>query len=153
MTPAVSGNIVTFSPVAVTPDELGADWHDGKLHRPLTVHINGELFGRPEAGVDMTFNFPQLVAHAARTREMEAGSIIGSGTVSNAQDGLNGSSIANGVVGYCCLAELRMYETIETGKAQTGFLKFGDTVRIEMLDRNGDSLFGAIEQRVEAYRR
>ena len=142
-----------FSPVAVTPDELGADWHDGKLHRPLTVHINGELFGRPEAGVDMTFNFPQLVAHAARTREMEAGSIIGSGTVSNAQDGLNGSSIANGGVGYCCLAEVRMYETIETGKAQTGFLKFGDTVRIEMLDRNGDSLFGAIEQRVEAYRR
>ncbi len=142
-----------FSPVAVTPDELGADWHDGKLHRPLTVHINGELFGRAEAGVDMTFNFPQLVAHAARTREMEAGSIIGSGTVSNAQDGLNGSSIANGGVGYCCLAEVRMYETIETGKAQTGFLKFGDTVRIEMLDRNGDSLFGAIEQRVEAYRR
>ncbi len=142
-----------FSPVAVTPDELGADWHDGKLHRPLTVHINGELFGRAEAGVDMTFNFPQLVAHAARTREMEAGSIIGSGTVSNAQDGLNGSSIANGGVGYCCLAEVRMYETIETGKPQTGFLKFGDTVRIEMLDRNGDSLFGAIEQRVEPYRR
>ncbi len=142
-----------FSPVAVTPDELGADWRDGKLHRPLTVHINGDLFGRPEAGVDMTFNFPQLVAHAARTREMEAGSIIGSGTVSNAQDGLNGSSIANGGVGYCCLAEVRMYETIETGKPQTGFLKFGDTVRIEMLDRNGDSLFGAIEQRVEPYRR
>jgi fumarylacetoacetate (FAA) hydrolase len=140
-----------FSPVAVTPDELGEAWRDGKVHRPLTVHINGQLFGRPDAGTDMVFNFPQLVAHAAKTRELEAGSIVGSGTVSNKQGGLHGSSIANGGVGYCCLAEVRMYETIETGKPQTPFLKFGDTVKIEMLDRHGASIFGAIEQRVEPY--
>jgi fumarylacetoacetate (FAA) hydrolase len=140
-----------FSPVAVTPDELGEDWRDGKVHRPLTVHLNGALFGNPDAGSDMVFNFPQLVAHLAKTREVEAGSIIGSGTVSNKQGGLHGSSIANGGVGYCCLAELRMYETIETGMPLTAFLKFGDTVRIAMLDRNGASIFGAIEQRVERY--
>jgi fumarylacetoacetate (FAA) hydrolase len=140
-----------FSPVAITPDELGASWQDGKVYRPLTVHLNGQLFGQPDAGVDMNFSFPQLAAHAAKTRELEAGSIIGSGTVSNKQGGLQGSSIANGGVGYCCLAEVRMYETIETGKPQTPFLKFGDTVRIEMFDRDGQSLFGAIEQRVEQY--
>ena len=140
-----------FSPVAVTPDELGEDWRDGRVHRPLTVHLNGALFGNPDAGSDMVFNFPQLVAHLAKTREVEAGSIIGSGTVSNKQGGLHGSSIANGGVGYCCLAELRMYETIETGLPRTAFLKFGDTVRIEMFDRNGASIFGAIEQRVEKY--
>ena len=140
-----------FSPVAVTPDELGSAWHDGKLHRPLIVHLNGHLFGRPDAGVDMTFNFPQLIAHVAKTRELEAGSIVGSGTVSNRQGSLHGSSVANGGVGYCCLAELRMYEIIETGKPQTPFLKFGDTVRIEMFDDAGASLFGAIEQRVEKY--
>jgi fumarylacetoacetate (FAA) hydrolase len=138
-----------FSPIAITPDELGADWHDGRVHRPLTVHINGQMFGRPDAGSDMVFNFPQLVAHVAKTREIEAGSIIGSGTVSNKQGGLHGSSIANGGVGYCCVAEVRMYETIETGKPQTPFLKFGDTVRIEMLDRDGKSIFGAIEQQVQ----
>jgi fumarylacetoacetate (FAA) hydrolase len=140
-----------FSPVAVTPDELGDDWRDGKVHQPLTVHLNGALFGNPDAGTDMVFNFPQLVAHLARTREVEAGSIIGSGTVSNKQGGLHGSSIANGGVGYCCLAELRMYETIETGQPRTPFLKFGDTVRIEMFGRDGASLFGAIDQRVEKY--
>jgi len=140
-----------FSPVAVTPDELGDDWRDGRVRRPLTVHLNGALFGNPDAGSDMVFNFPQLVAHLAKTREVEAGSIIGSGTVSNKQGGLHGSSIANGGVGYCCLAELRMYETIETGKPQTAFLKFGDTVRIEMFDRHGGSIFGAIDQRVERY--
>lgn len=140
-----------FSPVAITPDELGDDWADGKVHRPLTVHLNGQLFGRPDAGVDMTFNFPQLVAHVTRTREVEAGSIVGSGTVSNKQGSLHGSSIANGGVGYCCLAEVRMYETIETGKPQTAFLKFGDTVRIEMFGRDGSSLFGAIEQQVARY--
>jgi fumarylacetoacetate (FAA) hydrolase len=140
-----------FSPVTITPDELGASWQEGKVHRPLTVHLNGRLFGQPDAGVDMTFSFPQLAAHAAKTRELEAGSIIGSGTVSNKQGGLQGSSIANGGVGYCCLAEVRMYETIETGKPQTAFLKFGDTVRIEMFDRDGQSLFDAIEQRVERY--
>jgi len=140
-----------FSPVAITPDELGADWHEGRVHRPLVVHLNGELFGQPDAGTDMVFNFPQLMAHVTKTREMQAGSIIGSGTVSNKQGDLNGSSIAHGGVGYCCLAEVRMYETIATGNPQTSFLKFGDTVRIEMLDRNGKSLFGAIEQRVEKY--
>ncbi|MEO7939752.1 MAG: fumarylacetoacetate hydrolase family protein [Burkholderiaceae bacterium] len=140
-----------FSPVAVTPDELGDDWQGGRLHRPLRVHINGKLFGRPDAGTDMVFNFPQLVAHLARTREVAAGSIIGSGTVSNKQGGLHGSSIDNGGVGYCCLAEVRMYETIEAGKPQTGYLKFGDSVRIEMLDPQGRSIFGAIDQRVERY--
>ena len=137
-----------FSPVAITPDELGDDWREGRVHRPLTVHLNGGLFGKPDAGQDMVFNFPQLLAHVSKTREMEAGSIVGSGTVSNKQGGLHGSSIANGGVGYCCLAELRMYETIETGKPHTGYLKFGDSVRIEMFDREGASLFGAIEQQV-----
>jgi fumarylacetoacetate (FAA) hydrolase len=140
-----------FSPVAITPDELGADWKEGRVHRPLTVHLNGQLFGQPDAGTDMIFNFPQLLAHVSKTREMVAGSIIGSGTVSNKQGGLNGSSIAHGGVGYCCLAEVRMYETIETGKPQTSYLQFGDTVRIEMFDRNGASIFGAIEQCVEKY--
>ena len=141
-----------FSPVAITPDELGADWHEGRVHRPLCVHINAQPFGQPDAGTDMVFNFPQLMAHACKTREMEAGSIIGSGTVSNKQGDLNGSSIAQGGVGYCCLAELRMYETIDTGKPHTSFLQFGDTVRIEMLDRSGKSLFGAIEQTVAPYK-
>lgn len=140
-----------FSPVAVTPDELGADWREGRVHRPLTVHLNGQLFGQPDAGTDMIFNFPQLLAHVTRTRDMAAGSIIGSGTVSNKQGGLHGSSIANGGVGYCCLAEVRMYETIESGKPQTAFLKFGDSVRIEMFDRDGASIFGAIEQHVARY--
>ena len=140
-----------FSPVAVTPDELGGDWRDGRVHRPLTVHLNGALFGNPDAGSDMVFNFPQLVAHLAKTREVEAGSLIGSGTVSNKQGGLHGSSIANGGVGSCWLAELRRYETIETGQPRTAFLKFGDTVRIEMFDRHGASIFGAIDQRVAKY--
>jgi fumarylacetoacetate (FAA) hydrolase len=137
-----------FSPVAVTPDELGPDWHESRAHRPLKVHINGKLFGQPDAGTDMVFDFAQLIAHAAKTRELGAGTIIGSGTVSNKQGGLQGSSIANGGVGYCCIAELRMYETIETGTPRTPFLKFGDRLRIEMTDRSGDSIFGAIEQQV-----
>ncbi|NHC60372.1 fumarylacetoacetate hydrolase family protein [Paenalcaligenes suwonensis] len=137
-----------FSPVAITPDELGDAWQDTKVHRPLTVHLNGKLFGNPDAGTDMTFNFAQLVAHVTKSREVEAGSIIGSGTVSNKQGNLHGSSIENGGVGYCCLAEVRMYETIETGAPQTPFLKYGDTVKIEMLDAQGQSIFGAIEQRV-----
>lgn len=140
-----------FSPVAITPDELGADWSEGRVHRPLTVHINGRMFGKPDAGSDMVFNFPQLLAHVSKTREMQAGSIVGSGTVSNKQSGLHGSSIANGGVGYCCLAEMRMYETIEMGKPQTGYLKFGDGVRIEMFDRDGRSIFGAIDQKVQLY--
>jgi fumarylacetoacetate (FAA) hydrolase len=141
-----------FSPVAVTPDELGAHWADSKLHLPLLVDLNRQPFGKPNAGEDMTFNFAQLVAHAAATRELAAGTIIGSGTVSNKQGSLHGSSIANGGVGYCCLAEVRMYETIESGKPQTGFLKFGDSVRIEMKDEQGASIFGAIEQTVAHYK-
>ncbi|MCW2311106.1 fumarylacetoacetate hydrolase family protein [Rhodoferax antarcticus] len=140
-----------FSPVAVTPDELGADWRDSRVHRPLLVSLNGTLFGQPDAGCDMVFNFAQLIAHAAKTRELCAGSIIGSGTVSNKQGGLQGSSIANGGVGYCCIAEVRMYETIEAGKPQTGYLKFGDSVRLEMCDAQGASIFGAIAQTVQPY--
>ncbi|MCM2305885.1 MAG: fumarylacetoacetate hydrolase family protein [Sulfuritalea sp.] len=140
-----------FSPVAVTPDELGAAWKDSKLHLPLTVALNGEPFGKPNAGVDMNFDFAQLIAHLAKTRELEAGSVIGSGTVSNKQGSLFGSSVENGGVGYCCIAELRMYETIETGKPKTPFMHFGDHVRIEMLGGDGASIFGAIDQIVERY--
>ena len=142
-----------FSPVAVTPDELGSAWREAKAHLPLVVELNGVPFGRPNAGVDMSFDFGQLIAHAARTRELEAGSIVGSGTVSNKQGNLFGSSIGNGGVGYCCLAEVRMYESIETGKPQTPFMRFGDRVRIEMRDGEGASVFGAIEQEVVQYRR
>lgn len=142
-----------FSPVAVTPDELGSAWHDSKLHLPLQVTLNTHAFGKPNAGDDMTFNFAQLVAHAARTRELGAGTIIGSGTVSNKQGGLHGSSIQHGGVGYCCLAEVRMYETIEQGSPSTPFLRYGDTVRIEMIDGAGASIFGAIDQAVAPYQR
>ncbi len=131
----------SFSPVAVTPDELGDTWREGKVHRPLVSHINGKLFGQPDAGTDMTFNFPTLVAHAAKTRPLGTGTIIGSGTVSN-YDRLAGSS---------CLAEKRMLEIVEHGEAKTPFLKFGDRVRIEMFDAAGHSIFGAIDQAVEKY--
>ncbi|MDM5068675.1 fumarylacetoacetate hydrolase family protein [Aeromonas salmonicida] len=127
-----------FSPVAITPDELGSDWQDGKVHLPLETHLNGALFGAPNAGVDMTFNFFELIAHAAKTRPLGAGCIIGSGTVSN-YDRSAGSS---------CLAERRMLEIIESGQATTPFLCFGDTVSIAMQDRNGMSLFGTILQKV-----
>jgi len=137
-----------FSPVAVTPDELGEAWRDNKVHLPLRVRLNDKPFGQPNAGVDMTFDFGQLVAHAAKTRELEAGSIIGSGTVSNKQGGLWGSNIENGGVGYCCLAELRMYEAIEQGKPTTPFMTYGDRVRIEMLDEAGKTIFGTIENEV-----
>jgi fumarylacetoacetate (FAA) hydrolase len=139
-----------FSPVAVTPDELGAAWKDAKLHLPLVVHLNGALFGRPDAGVDMTFDFGQLIAHAARTRQLQAGSIIGSGTVSNKQGGLWGSKVEHGGVGYGCIAEVRTYETIEQGEPATPFLHDGDHVRIDMLDDQGRSIFGAIDNRVAA---
>jgi fumarylacetoacetate (FAA) hydrolase len=129
-----------FSPVAVTPDELGSHWHDGKLHRPLLIQLNGKQFGAPDAGADMAFNFPQLIAHAARTRSLTAGSIVGSGTVSN-QDRAAGSA---------CIAERRMLEQIENGAPATPFLKSGDRVRIEMKDEGGRSIFGAIEQDVRA---
>jgi len=130
-----------FSPVAVTPDELGSAWDGGKVSLPLVSHINGELFGRPNAGVDMTFEFPKLIAHAARSRPLGAGTIIGSGTVSN-KDRSAGSS---------CLAEKRMLEIIDGGTATTPFLKFGDRVRIEMIDAGGHSIFGAIDQQVVQY--
>ncbi|GAA0232261.1 fumarylacetoacetate hydrolase family protein [Castellaniella daejeonensis] len=138
-----------FSPVTVTPDELGPAWHGGKVHLPLRVELNGEPFGCPDAGQDMTFDFPQLIAHAARTRRLAAGTIIGSGTVSNKQGGLHGSSIRNGGVGYCCIAEVRMYETIEGGAPVTPFMRFGDRVRIHMSDARGEDIFGIIEQTVE----
>ena len=127
-----------FSPVAATPDELGDAWRDSRVHLPLVVHLNGEPFGRPDAGTDMTFDFGQLIAHAARTRRLGAGSIVGSGTVSN-RDRSAGST---------CLAERRMLETLEHGKPMTPFLSFGDRVRIEMHDASGRSIFGAIDQRV-----
>lgn len=130
-----------FSPVAVTPDELGEAWDGGKVHLPLVVHLNDELFGRPNAGVDMTFDFPRLIAHVAKTRELEAGSIIGSGTVSNV-DRSTGSG---------CLAEKRCLETIADGKPRTPFMQFGDRVRIEMFDAAGATIFGAIDQTVQRY--
>ena len=141
-----------FSPVAVTPDELGAAWQGGKLHRPLLSHLNGKKLGEPDAATDMTFDFGTLVAHAAKTRPLCAGSIIGSGTVSNrGADGGPGKSIEEGGAGYSCLAEVRTVETLRDGKPKTPFLKFGDRVRIEMLDAQGASIFGAIEQAVERY--
>ncbi len=127
-----------FSPVAVTPDELGDAWDGGKVLLPLVSHINGEPFGRPDAGVDMTFDFPRLIEHVTATRRLGAGAIVGSGTVSN-YDRSRGSS---------CLAERRMLEQLEQGRAITPFLRFGDRVRIEMFDRDGRSIFGAIDQRV-----
>ena len=130
-----------FSPVAVTPDELSEAWADGKVHLPLTVTFNGAAFGAPNAGEDMTFSFPGLIAHAAKTRVLGAGSIVGSGTVSN-KDRSRGSA---------CIAERRTLETIETGAAKTPFMAFGDSVRIEMLDRDGRSIFGAIEQTARRY--
>jgi fumarylacetoacetate (FAA) hydrolase len=127
-----------FSPVAVTPDELGDAWRDGKVHLPLAVHWNGQKVGAPNAGEDMTFNFFQLIAHIAKTRNARAGSIVGSGTVSN----LDRSR------GYACIAEKRSLETIADGKPSTPFMMFGDTVRIEMFDAQGASIFGAIDQKV-----
>lgn len=140
-----------FSPVAVSPDELGNAWRDGKLHLPLLTSINGQPFGRANAGTDMTFDFGQLVAHAAKTRPLVAGTIIGSGTVSNKLDSGPGKPVAEGGAGYSCIAEIRTIETIDTGAAKTPFLRFGDKVRIEMNDKTGHSIFGAIEQTVTKY--
>ena len=127
-----------FSPVAVTPDELGAAWDGRRVHRPLVVHWNGAKVGAAEAGVDMVFDFPQLIAHLARTRNARAGSIIGSGTVSNKDP----------AKGYSCIAEKRALEMIADGKPATAFMKHGDTVRIEMFDAEGATIFGAIDQKV-----
>ncbi|WP_394781075.1 fumarylacetoacetate hydrolase family protein [Undibacterium sp.] len=128
----------SFSPVAVTPDELGDAWKDGKVHLPLRSTWNGALVGQPNAGVDMVFSFPQLITHLCKTRKARAGSIIGSGTVSN----------KDSAKGYSCIAEKRALEMIASGEPQTPFMKFGDTIKIEMLDKNGKSIFGAIEQSV-----
>jgi fumarylacetoacetate (FAA) hydrolase len=132
-----------FAPVAATPDELGPAWDGGKLALPLVSHVNDRKLGAPNAGVDMNFDFPRLIAHAAKTRALAAGTIVGSGTVSN-RDPATGSA---------CLAERRMIETIEKGAPETPFLRFGDRVRIEMRDADGRSIFGAIDQRVAPYRR
>ncbi|MCZ0735781.1 fumarylacetoacetate hydrolase family protein [Phreatobacter sp. AB_2022a] len=141
-----------FSPVAVTPDELGDAWRDGKLNRPLLAFYNGEPFGKPEAGVDMTFDFGTLIAHAAKTRALGAGTIVGSGTVSNRDaDGGPGRTIADGGLGYACIAELRTVETIRDGEPKTPFMRFGDAVRIEMKDARGHSIFGAIDQIVRKH--
>ena len=127
-----------LSPVFVTPDELGEAWRDNQVHLPLLTHVNGKWFGAPEAGVDMQFDFAQLVAHVAKTRPLSAGTIVGSGTVANEDTSLGAS----------CFAELRTVETLRDGKPSTPFMTYGDTVRIEMLDRSGVSVFGAIEQRI-----
>lgn len=143
-----------LSPVAVTPDELGDAWDGGKIHLPLCSSLNGQLIGKPNAGVDMTFDFPTLIAHAAATRPLGAGTIIGSGTVSNKDEGGGpGKPIAQGGLGYSCLAEQRTVETILHGEARTPFMRVGDMIRIEMKDKAGHSIFGAIEQQVAAYRR
>lgn len=130
-----------FSPVAVTLDELDNYWKNGKLNLPLISSLNNIEFGKPNCGVDMTFNFHQLIAHAAKTRHLTAGTIIGSGTISNLDRSLGSS----------CIAEKRMLEIIENGKPNTSFMKFGDTIKIEMLDNSGKSIFGAIEQKVIKY--
>jgi fumarylacetoacetate (FAA) hydrolase len=127
-----------FSPVAVTPDELGDAWHDGRVHLVMQSTWNGRKVGMCEAGPEMTFHFGQLIAHICKTRNVRAGSIVGSGTVSN-KDWANG---------YSCIAERRAIETIEDGKASTDFMKFGDTIRIEMKGLDGHSVFGAIDQTV-----
>lgn len=131
----------SFSPVAVTPDELGEAWKEGKVHLALRSTWNDVLVGQPNAGVDMVFSFPQLITHLCKTRQARAGTIIGSGTVSN----------KDGKKGYSCIAEKRALEMIEQGEASTSYMKFGDKIRIEMLDKNGKSIFGAIEQSVVEY--
>ncbi len=141
-----------FSPVCVTPDELGDAWIEGRVHLPLLVFHNGEAFGQAEAGQDMTFNFPELIAHAAKSRPLGAGAIVGSGTVSNKMDGGPGKPVSEGGRGYSCIAEIRMIEAINSGESKTSFMKFGDTVRIEMKNAEGQSIFGAIDQAVTPYR-
>jgi len=140
-----------FTPVAVTPDELGDAWRDSLIHLPLMVDYNGEPFGRAEVGVDATFNMAQLVAHAAKTRSLCAGTIIGSGTISNkGEDGGPGKPVAEGGLGYSCIAEIRMIETIANGEPSTRFMQPGDTVKVEMRDADNHSIFGSIEQSVVA---
>ncbi|QCK85829.1 fumarylacetoacetate hydrolase family protein [Phreatobacter aquaticus] len=141
-----------FSPVAVTPDELGDAWAGGKLSRPLLAFLNGQPFGKPNAGTDMTFDFGTLIAHAARTRTLAAGTIVGSGTVSNRDaDGGPGLPITEDGLGYVCIAEQRTVETIREGQPKTPFMMFGDTIRLEMKDAKGHSIFGAIDQIVRKH--
>jgi fumarylacetoacetate (FAA) hydrolase len=130
-----------FSPVAVTPDELGAAWDGQTIHRPIQVDWNGAKFGHPNAGVDMNFTLPRLISHAAKTRPLTAGTVVGSGTVSN----------RGGQDGYACIAEIRAVEMIEHGEVRTDFMKFGDSVKVDMLDTDGASIFGSIEQKVVRY--
>jgi fumarylacetoacetate (FAA) hydrolase len=130
-----------FAPVGVTPDELGAAWDGGKLNLPLISTFNGKEFGHPNAATDLTFDFGQLIAHAAKTRHLEAGTVVGSGTVANRDAG----------AGCSCIAERRVRETIDNGKPVTPFMAFGDRIRIEMFDRAGQSIFGAIDQKVARY--
>ncbi len=130
-----------LAPVAVTPDELGAAWKDGRVHLPLACYVNGRELGHPNAGTDAAFGLFELIAHAAKTRELAAGTLVGTGTISNHDKS----------VGYACLMEARLVEQVELGEAKTPFLAFGDTVRIDMKDAKGQSIFGAIEQRVEKY--
>lgn len=131
-----------FSPIAVTPDELGDAWKDSKVHLPLYSYLNGELFGKPNAGEEMQFSLARLISHAAKSRQLAAGTILGTGTISNKDKS----------VGSSCLAEARYIEKIETGEAKTPFMKFGDHIRIEMLDKNGDSIFGDINQTIIPYK-
>ncbi len=140
-----------FSPVAITPDELGDNWKDGMVQLPLLTALNGEAFGKANCAVDMTFDFPTIVSHAAKTRPLGAGAIIGSGTISNKLDDGPGKPVSEGGVGYSCIAEIRMIETINDGAPKTSFMKFGDTIRIEMNDDQGNSIFGAIDQTVVQY--
>jgi len=144
----------SFTPVAVTPDEFGAAFDGAKVNLPLLSFVNGKLFGKPQTGNDMTFDFPALIMHAAKTRALVAGTILGAGTVSNRDaDGGPGKPIEEGGLGYSCIAEQRTVETIRLGKPVTPFLKFGDKIRIEMNDAQGRPIFGAIEQDVVRYRR
>ncbi len=144
--------VTTFGPCAVTPDELGVSWDGGKAHLPLISRINGATFGRPNAGVDMTYDFPNLIAHACATRHLCAGALIGSGAVSNREpDGKPARMVDQGGVGYSCIAELRMVEALEHGKAATPYLSYGDRVEIEMLDPQGRTIFGKIDQTLVPY--
>jgi fumarylacetoacetate (FAA) hydrolase len=140
-----------FSPVAATPDELGAAWRDNKVNLPMLSFLNGQPFGRPDAGSDMIFDFGQLIEHAAKSRPLGAGTIVGSGTISNKLNGGPGKPISEGGAGYSCIAEQRTVETLQHGSAMTSFLQFGDRIRIEMLSADGGSIFGAIDQTVARY--
>lgn len=140
-----------FAPVAVTPDELGDAWDGRKVHLPLVSYLNGEKFGEPDCEVDMTFDFAQLVAHLAKTRPLTNGTIVGSGTISNKMDDGPGKPVSEGGKGYSCIAEIRMIETIYDGAPKTPFMTPGDTIRIEMTGKDGQSIFGAIDQKVVRY--